>query len=184
MCPDREILSAYLDGEVESPWKETVADHIGGCEACRSQLSRMEETRRLLREGGARDLEGPMERIRERILSQGFRRPVVIPFWRRQLVVPIPIAGAVSALVVFLAFALVVSLFRQNIGTVQITRAPAGATEIRIAAPVGNLETLLKSFDTQDSNQDVITIPKDYRLSNVGEPFMGTEAELLRKRQW
>jgi hypothetical protein len=125
-----------------------------------------------------------MERIRTRILSQSFRRPAALPFWRRQLVVPIPVVGAASALLVLMAFALVLALFRLNIGTVHITRAPAGATEIRIAAPVGNLENLLKSFEAQDSGQDVITIPKDYRLSTVGEPLMGTEAEFLRKRPW
>jgi anti-sigma factor RsiW len=181
---DREILSAFLDGEVESPWREAVSEHLAGCDECRSLLSRMEATRRLLREDASHDPAGPMERIRARMLSQDIRRPIAVPLWRRRLSVPIPLAAAASAFVFLMAVALVLALFRLNIGTVHITRAPAGTMEIKIAAPVGNLESLLKTFETQDSSQDVITIPKDYRLTPVGEPLMGTEAEFPRKKQW
>ena len=181
---DREILSAYLDSEVESPWREAVAAHLAGCDACRSLLSRMEATRRLLREDVSHDPAGPMERIRTRILSQGIRRLSAPPFWRRRLSVPVPLAAGASAIVFLMAIALVLVLFRLNIGTVHITRAPAGTTEIKIAAPVGDLENLLKTFETQDASQDVITIPKDFRLTPVGEPLMGTEAEFPRKKPW
>jgi anti-sigma factor RsiW len=184
MCPDSQIISAFLDGEVDSPWKETVSAHIVGCAACRSKLTRLEETRRLLRQEGAWDLQSPMERIRARILSQAAARPAAVPFWQRRLTVPVPAAAAAAVLVLLMAFALVLALFRMNIGTVHITRAPAGTTEIRIAAPVGNLENLLKTFETQDASQEVITIPNNYRLTPVGEPLMGTEDQFLRKKPW
>ncbi len=184
MHPDREILSAFLDGEVESPWKEEVSGHLAGCASCRALLSRMEATRHLLLGEEVPDHRGPMERIRERIISGDYARPPAIPFWRRSITVSMPVLGAAFSLVLLMAFSLVLALFRLNIGTVHITRAPAGATEIRIAAPVKNLESLLKSFETQDSGQDVIRIPKDYRLSTAGEPLMGTEADFLRKKTW
>jgi len=38
MCPDKELLSAYADNEVESPFKETIATHIESCEKCRESL--------------------------------------------------------------------------------------------------------------------------------------------------
>jgi len=35
MCPDNKLLSAFYDGEVTSPWKEKIEDHIAVCEECR-----------------------------------------------------------------------------------------------------------------------------------------------------
>ncbi|MBU1079772.1 MAG: zf-HC2 domain-containing protein, partial [Spirochaetes bacterium] len=34
MCPDRELLSAWADGEVPSPWRETIDRHVAACESC------------------------------------------------------------------------------------------------------------------------------------------------------
>lgn len=35
MCPDKELFSAYVDGEVPEPWCSRLADHIASCEKCR-----------------------------------------------------------------------------------------------------------------------------------------------------
>jgi anti-sigma factor RsiW len=40
MCPDRELLSAYFDGEVPSPWRERIARHLESCAACTRTLER------------------------------------------------------------------------------------------------------------------------------------------------
>ena len=34
MCPDKETLSAYVDGELEQEWNETLNYHLEGCSAC------------------------------------------------------------------------------------------------------------------------------------------------------
>ena len=36
MCPDDTLLSAFFDGEVSSPWKEQIEEHLISCEKCRS----------------------------------------------------------------------------------------------------------------------------------------------------
>jgi hypothetical protein len=65
---------------------------------------------------------------------------------------------------------------------VRITRAPAGATEIQISAPIGDLEALLRSVGGEDAAQeDVITLPKHVLLFPVGEPRMGKAAEFTRR---
>jgi anti-sigma factor RsiW len=185
MCPDRQILSAYLDGEVQAPWAAVVEQHIEGCEDCRRALGRMEEGRRILLSEDPPNWRAPMERVHMRLLAQSGRHRFAIPFWKRSLSVPLPLAAIVATLVLLLAVSLTVALLRSNIGLVRITKAPAGGTEIQIAAPVGNLETLLKSIDTQSSSEyDVITLPKKFHLMPVGEPLMGKEAEFLRKKTW
>ncbi len=185
MCPDREILSAYLDGEVEPPWDRGIEVHLLGCDSCRVRLARLEETRRLLAVDPLPDIQAPMERVRRSLLAQSVRRPAVLPFWKRSLAVPAPLAATAVALVLLLSAFLVVSLVRSNIGMVRITKGPSGGTEIQIAAPIGNLETLLKSVDTPDSSrEDVIKLPKSFRLMPIGEPRMGKAADFLRKKPW
>lgn len=34
-CPNKDLLSAYIDGELSSPWKEKIEQHIKECNACR-----------------------------------------------------------------------------------------------------------------------------------------------------
>ena len=38
MCPDKELLSAFVDGEVPSPWKEKLERHLDGCPSCTSRV--------------------------------------------------------------------------------------------------------------------------------------------------
>ena len=35
-CPDKDLYSAYVDGELQSPWKEKIEVHLVSCEKCRS----------------------------------------------------------------------------------------------------------------------------------------------------
>jgi hypothetical protein len=51
MCPDRQILSVYLDGELPSPWKEKLEKHLEICVRCRERLEAYRKISRLLAEG-------------------------------------------------------------------------------------------------------------------------------------
>jgi anti-sigma factor RsiW len=184
MCPDREILSAYLDGEVESPWSREIEGHLAGCESCRLRFARMEETRRILQREGMGNWRAPMERVRRHLMARSMQRQPDPPIWKRRLSIPVPLVGIAALVVLCLGISLAYTVFRNEMGTVRITKAPAGGTEIQIAAPVEDLEFLLKSMDTQDSAQDVIKLPKKFRLMPVGEPRMGKADEFLGKKTW
>lgn len=47
--PDPELLSAYLDGEVDPAEAASVAGHLPGCEACRLALGDLADARSLVR---------------------------------------------------------------------------------------------------------------------------------------
>lgn len=34
-CPDKDLYSAYVDGELLSPWKEKIEAHLQSCEKCK-----------------------------------------------------------------------------------------------------------------------------------------------------
>ncbi|ULQ60653.1 hypothetical protein K7I13_05095 [Brucepastera parasyntrophica] len=40
MCPDPDLYSSYLDGEIPSPWKERLASHMESCEACKKRYEK------------------------------------------------------------------------------------------------------------------------------------------------
>jgi anti-sigma factor RsiW len=185
MCPDREILSAWLDGEIDAPWDRALEEHVGSCPDCRARLERLEGVRRSLLEAPVPDWRPAMERVRSSLVSRGLASEKAAPVWHRRVSMPVPLAAAAVLLVMVLAGALAVSVIRSSFGLVRITRQGSGGTEIRIAAPVSDLESLLQSIDKDaGSLEDVILLPKNVQLSSIGEPLMGKEAEFPRRKPW
>jgi hypothetical protein len=108
-----------------------------------------------------------------------------VSLWRRRLTVPLPVAVAAAALIVCIGAALIMVSVRSTVGHVRITKAPAGGTEIQISAPIGDLESLLRSVGGEDPTQEeIIALPKNVRLLPVGEPRMGKAAEFPRNSTW
>jgi anti-sigma factor RsiW len=183
MCPDREILSAWLDGEIETPWDRALEEHVSSCPDCRARLERLEAVRRSMLEAPVPDWRPAMERVRSSLVSRGLAQEKTAPVWRRRIALPVPLAAAAVVLVMVLASALAVSVVRSRYGMVRITRQGSSGTEIRIAAPVSDLASLLRSVDKDTGSlEDVITLPKDVQLVPVGEPRMGKEAEFPRRK--
>ncbi|MGO9310658.1 MAG: anti-sigma factor family protein [Spirochaetia bacterium] len=184
MCPDFEILSAYFDGEVASPWWRQIAAHVAECELCRGKLSRMEETRRLLKEEEAQQWRAPMERVRRRILAHVPPERQRVSAWKRQVSLPLPVAALAAALLLTFGVTLAVLATRTSMGYIRVTKAPAGGTEYQFAVPYDKVETLLKSMGGADASiESVMTIPKSVKLVPVGEPRMGKANEFLRKNK-
>ncbi|MBO8450711.1 MAG: zf-HC2 domain-containing protein [Spirochaetes bacterium] len=53
-CPDKSLYSAYVDGEVPSPWKEKLEAHLAACETCRAVESRYRNLRSAVQDSGVR----------------------------------------------------------------------------------------------------------------------------------
>ena len=184
MCPDREILSAFLDGEIAPPWDRAIETHIADCPRCNAALGALRATRRVLREGPAEEWKAPMERVRQRILSQTSPIKRRISIWRRQVAVPAPLAMLAAVLLLTLGVTIAVLVVRSNVGYVRITRAPAGGTEYQFAVPYDKVESLLKSVGGSEANiESVMTLPKNVKLVPVGEPRMGKATEFPRRKQ-
>lgn len=182
MCPDHEILSAYFDGEVPSPWDRDIAAHVGGCERCTAVLGGLEQTRRALSDDRV-SWRAPMERVRRRILAHEPVERTRTSVWRRQVSLPAPVAILAATLLLVFGISLAVMATRQSMGFIRITKAPAGGTEYQFAVPYDKVEALLKSVGGNDANiESVMTIPKNVKLTPVGEPRMGKADEFLRQK--
>jgi len=51
MCPDPQILSIYLDGELPSPWKEKMEAHLAVCPKCQEKLRDYKHVQEIFRKG-------------------------------------------------------------------------------------------------------------------------------------
>ncbi len=187
-CPNGDLLSAFFDGEVELPWAERIRRHIDECEHCRREVGRLELLSRLLHGDEEPGFEEHLERTRAELAElardprAAMRRP---SFWRARINVPAPAAAAALVFVLGLGGLLVFLGTRPSFPFMSIRRAPSGVTEVQVAAPIEDLEQLLKSLDRQLVNQEIIfNLPEDTTFIMIGEPKMLRAEDLGRGTRW
>lgn len=180
-CPNGEALSAFLDHEMGSSWRESIELHLEGCPRCREELGRLERLRQLLEGDPLPEPRMSFASIRERMGEQGPGAAPRLPVWRRRVTLPLPAAAAAAVLILALALALGISSARNGLRRMSIRRGPAGMTEVEVAAPVRDLERLLRSLDQQSPSQEVIiTLPPHSNLILMGAPRLLREADFVR----
>lgn len=103
-CPDSDLYSAYIDGEVPSPWKERLEAHIASCPRCKALAERFAALHRAVSSGQPglqnAELEASWARLSARremavaaLRSRRERR--VYPDWTRASVrLPLPALAA------------------------------------------------------------------------------------------
>ena len=175
MCPDRQILSVYFDGELDSPWKEKLESHIEQCPSCRKRLTIYQLTRQSLAEdSGENSLEQAMERVWEKttFTARPRRR-----FWTASVTIPIP-AAAAAGLVMALALAAIITLRQPP----QIHEPPQLAgMEMQEMIPVSeDMASVLQYLGSENSSNMVIIRLPDTTFDNVGEPRMIRAADYSR----
>lgn len=103
-CPEKDIHSIYIDGELPENFSREYEAHIGSCEKCRAELEKIRAMRALLaKDSASLDLdkdfmEKSFERLQSRmrfkkIVSQGEDKSFIVPM-RRTF---IPMAAAAAA---------------------------------------------------------------------------------------
>jgi anti-sigma factor RsiW len=186
MCPDRELLSAYADGEVPSPWRERIAEHLASCESCaalvaayaalgeslRSDSSALEAA--MVEVGRAR-LEALLESAKSRGAAPSYR-PAGLRLahagsvWARSISLPLPLAAAAALALLLFAGLSASSLFRAP-----VQRGPALATAE--VAPNGaqqvSMDGILRYLDSQNAQVTVtINLPSEATFNESGNPVI------------
>jgi hypothetical protein len=175
MCPDRQILSIYFDGELPSPWKEDMEVHLSRCPECRAKLEQYRKLSAFIA-GDRRDLSVERERVwlnpgkavsGQRFGNSGGRR-----FWRQSVTVPLPAVIAAAALLVA-TFTLAVANYAvkrtaPDTGTV----AAAGISlDVQEIVPVSDMDSFLQYLGNEDSTDFmIIRLPETRSFSNPGQP--------------
>jgi anti-sigma-K factor RskA len=178
MCPDRQLLSVYLDGELPSPWKEKMERHLASCPRCRETLDawrkmplRLEETL---------DIEEAQERVWERLgqaagpgrVSQW--KPLPVSLWRRK--VPLPFTAALAAAAAALAIVFTTILVKQPGNIPSIGESPALAEidmNVQDIVPVSDMNSVLRYLESTDNGDImIIRLPESRKFVNAGEPMI------------
>jgi anti-sigma factor RsiW len=179
MCPERGVLSACLDGELEPRWKASLEEHLAGCPACSAVLAELEATRRRLAAEEEPDLVDAMARVRNSLVS---RSPVRPRRWR-PLAIPVPVAALAAGLVLILGGALVLAALRPwETSTVRFTASPTGIRQFEIKGNPEDIRKILEVLNGPAVDRTVtFDIPKIFRLTPFGEPQLRPALERSTK---
>jgi len=179
MCPDRELLSAWIDGEVPSPWRETIERHVRSCPSCTASVAGTNRVREfLVVDASAIDASGAS--ARQRVLANlaysfpRASRPGSV-IWTRRFSVPLPLAAAAVLAFALLGTALA-NTSRRNTELQVAVRKAVEATSV--AASGMGMESVIDFISRQDSAVNInITLPAEAFANGGGDPFIVREAD-------
>ena len=196
MCPDPQLLSVYMDGELPSPWKEKMETHLSECPVCSGKINSFRQLFPQKSDAEQEMMEAAKDRVFQKLQSQrsfplsseklsaqsgqnamsftGARRG----FIHRRLSIPLP-AAAAAALLIILMTAL---LFRsgqstndgyayQQANTAERTHFILAAEEEIPSLPFTNLESILQHLPSDGSDIIILRMPeRTGNFSVTGEP--------------
>lgn len=191
MCFNEDVLSAFVDGELDSATVGEVEAHLQVCEKCRSVVGHYRILGELFQGAEMLDenkISESNRNVRQRLQLQ-FRREeksVGLPFWQRRLIVPVPLAAAALFLMGLAFFAILMNsgytqpdgagiLISQqaeegaSIGEASFSMDTSGGITAPAEAP--QLEELVRFLSAQGAAIEVkIELPGSSHFEVIGEP--------------
>lgn len=189
MCPDAELISAYADGEVPSPWRERLAEHLESCPGCAERLGAFVELGTRLSSAGGGEEQALVERVSTRLaarlaprfaaLQASPRQPLGSSLGRlarRSVSLPLPLAAAAALVLVFFTGLGMSALLRPAAAPV----ASVAAAEIAPSGAQGaSMEALLSYLQAQDAQLNLtIHLPQSATYASTGSPLIVTAPAL------
>jgi hypothetical protein len=195
MCPDRQILSVYLDGELPSPWKEKMEAHLAECPQCREQLETFALiSRRLEGTNGPGGVIPAQERVWLKLSeaeSAGRHRPLPVrqglpALWRRTVSLPLPAAAALTAAAAAFVIVLASTWLRQPAAAPESQNPPVAAgigLDLQGIIPVSDMNGVLQYLGDTDAGDIVIfRLPESRNFKSSGEPTILKAADYYGSR--
>ena len=197
MCPDREVISLYHDGELPSPWKEKLETHLESCPACSKVLAGYKYIGKDLEELRTETVQAAQDRVWGKIAGLAAagadihaedrriqRTGGVKKIWNRSISLPLPAAAAAAVLIAALFFALL------GIRPGMQPKQPDAAAVAKIGlddqgiVPVNDMTGVLQYLSSQDNNDVmVIKLPESRHFSRSGDPALINAADYSRARR-
>jgi len=204
MCPDPQLLSIYVDGELPSPWKEKMESHFSQCSVCAQKLKNLESLRELFKKDmSARRTVGEnapdsteheiefMEEAKTRIWQKlesrrRFKRSAGL--WQRKLSIPLPAAAAAAVIIALLTMLIFRGGRVQNNGFAQ-AQQPQESYNFNLAAenefpsiiPTADLNSVLQYLTQDGTDVIILTLPESRNFSRTGEPEILRAADYQRR---
>ena len=174
-CPDYEILSAYFDGEVQSPWDTEIKEHLVNCEGCRERLESLNRLSGVLNKDSEPDITVLKMRVYNNI-TQNKKSPKrsYVPFWKKSIPIPVPLVFAISIILIVFSFLFIFNLgvSNNNNQLTVIKEKESGLTEeVKIkAGDTAEIEALLEALGKKgQAGEVIIKLPDGKNFLKVGE---------------
>lgn len=130
MCPDQQLISVFMDGELPSPWKEKMETHLAQCPSCKKSLENYRQLFAPVKET-VFDEKALMEAAKDRVWQnmaqslQSRRQHRAKPrsfagMLRHRVSVSMPAVAAAAAVFVIMASFLVGGRFTSQPAAVQV----------------------------------------------------------------
>ena len=208
MCPDKQILSIYLDEELPSPWKEKLETHLENCSACAQEYANLEQLRQIFKnditvsqncESSAAKIWQKLE-YRQKSWSNvsinKFKRAASgkVPntrIWQRKLSIPLPAAAAAVIIITLIA---VIGMrgtqadASNNGMAVQNGNGNGAGTGFSTAAendmlgniPAVNISDVLQYLSSDGTDIIILKLPESQNFYRTGEPGIIKAADYRR----
>jgi anti-sigma factor RsiW len=182
MCPDRDLLSAHLDGEVPSPWRERLEEHIASCADCAALAASYAALSQRLRAEAEPQETAALSRGRARLdaLLAEMPPPSLRPAPRlsaaraalgRSISLPLPFAAAAALLVILLGGATALLALRPERGY-PMQAVASGELNPQLAKPA-SMDELLRFINSSDGQvQLTINLPSGTNFGSAGKPVI------------
>jgi len=194
MCPEPQLLSIYLDGELPSPWKEKMQEHLTQCPECKAKLDNFKHLQELFNNDKLSSSENKIfteqelletqERVWKKIEDQKLYTPR-FGLWQRRVSIPLPAAAAAAIILALLA-----ALWIRGPGSSGITNQQMASTinpanfllasdeEIQ-SMPTTDMSGMLQYLTPEGStNIIILQLPESQNFFKSGEPA------IIRATDW
>ncbi len=165
MCPEKILLSAYSDGEIEDPWKKTLSSHIQECDECRhfiDGLARQKESLKL--DSELLPSIPPPESIALMIRNRELTKIVLRE--RRRKLIPSVSAAAAALFAFFISFFVLNQPADTTLPMVQ--RLEAAPLSIQVVD--ADVEDIGRLLELLDSSSDIhVELPVEVNLILLGD---------------
>jgi len=205
MCPDPQLLSIYMDGELPSPWKEKMESHFSQCPACKEKFESFQRLQRMLKKdtherrtyvettgkepveqmlSEEEVLDAAKDRVWRNLQSKRRFRPHN-GLLRRRLSIPLPAAAAAAAAIIVILAALWLHggvNFQFNEGAARANFVLASEEEMPDMIPVADMNGVLQYLGSDGTDIIIMRLPESKNFLRSGEPAIINAADYTRRR--
>ncbi len=186
MCVDDQLLSAFIDGELESGTLDLVKIHLSECPSCRKRLEGMRLVSTALSAGTLSSGEIALSSRRVAVRLDHVLDPVSgRGFWNRRFSIPAPLALAAMLVMVLLSGMFVFSVYNSGRGGAQaiplaegdyseefkLLASEVNASEVNGPESAPTIQQLFEMLESSGASIEVrIDLPSESVFTVHGEP--------------
>ena len=104
-CPNKDLHSVYLDGELAEEYKAQYEEHLKACPKCQAALKKLEKARELLKADSdsismsERDMESSFARLQSRLSYKRVLKPLTLGDGAKSVLKDVLVGSAAAAVI-------------------------------------------------------------------------------------